>query len=444
MFAPFKAQPLLLSFQGQSVPERWQGGLELTYRTGPGFQDPSLRLRMEVHNKLETRTIYNVIGTITGSEEPDRYVLMGNHRDAWVYGAADAISGSSILMELSRGLSKLLKSGWRPRRTIMLCSWDAEEVFVVGSTEWVEENANILWDRAVAYLNMDVAVSGDFALNVDSSPVLFDVLLRTAKEIRDPTAVDSDKSMFDVMIERDVTKNVNKTANCNNLSFGSDYASFYHFTGVSSADWSYIFGGKHGLRRSYPVYHSTHDTLHWLKTFVDPQFKIHLAVAKFAASVLLKLSDSALLPFNTTKYATIIKRYYHSMKNDTRFDRTRISFDSLSKAVDKFDKACKEFEAFKNGYSEQSGLQSLRVLNDQMTKLERAFIQTVEENNPLQFRHVIYAPNLKNLYQGIFFPRVYRALPRAIQTHNWDEVKKEISLLVYHINSASKQLFPLS
>ena len=123
---------------GLKAPKSWQGGLQLTYYIGPGFKDKSLTLRVDVNSSLEFKTIYNVIGQIRGAEEPDRYVLLGNHRDAWVFGAADPVSGTAVLMELSRGLGELIKKGWRPRRTIMLCSWDAEEIGAVGSTEWVE------------------------------------------------------------------------------------------------------------------------------------------------------------------------------------------------------------------------------------------------------------------------------------------------------------------
>lgn len=221
------------SFEGPKAPDDWQGGLDLLYHVGPGFKDKRLSLHMEVNSKLEIRTIYNVIGKIRGTEEPDRYVLMGNHRDAWVFGAADPISGTAILMELSRGLGELLKSGWRPRRTIMLCSWDAEEIFIVGSAEYVEENAQILQDRAVAYLNMDVAVNGNFSINVDANPLLQNLAISLTKEILDPTVQNSQRSMYDVMVERDVTKHVNGSPFCDNLSFGSDYVAFYHFIGVS-------------------------------------------------------------------------------------------------------------------------------------------------------------------------------------------------------------------
>ena len=414
----------------------------MTYRTGPGFTDSRLRLRLEVHNKNETRAIYNVIGTITGRTEPDRYVLMGNHRDAWVFGAADPVSGTSVLMEVARGLGTLLGAGWRPRRTVMLCSWDAEEIFVVGSTEWVEENSNVLWDRAVVYLNTDVAVGGDFSLNVDSSPVLCDFLLAATKDL--PAPHGRGKSLYDVMIERDVTKHRHGVAKCDNLPFGSDYGAFYHFTGVSSADWSYIFGGKYGIRRSYSMYHSVHDTFNWMKTFVDPDFEIHLAVARYSASVLLKFADAPLLPFNATRYAAVIKKYSHSLVSNSRLENAGINLGPLSKAVDRFEKAARDFEAFKAEYLQiESTNKSFRVLNDQMAKLERAFIQTVEENNPRQLRHVIYGPNLKNMYGGVVFPRVHWATQDAMRSHNWDRVRREVSVLLYHISSAAKLLEPV-
>ena len=406
---------------------------------GPGFKDQSISLRVEVNNKLETKSIYNVIGQIRGAEEPDRYVLMGNHRDAWVFGAADAVSGTSVLMEVSRGLGELLKSGWRPRRTIMLCSWDAEEIFVVGSAEWVEENARILQDRAVGYLNMDMAVNGNFSINVDANPLLQDVAISLTKEVCDPTVPHTCKSMYDVMLERDVTKHINGSPVCDNLSFGSDYVSFYHFIGVSSADWSYIFGGVHGIRRSYPVYHSIHDTFYWMKTFVDPKFKTHLAVAKYAGIFLLKLSDSDLLPFNTTTYSELLQSKAVTLETNVHLQANNISTAAFSRAVRNFAEVSRDFERNKI----KIGRENFRVVNDQMMQIEKAFIQIVEANDPKQLRHVIYGPNLSNLYGGIYFPRVHHALKMAGKTGDWEVVKKEISLLTYSINSAASVLKPI-
>ena len=395
-----------------------------------------MSLHLDVNNKLETKAIYNVIGQIRGSEEPDRYVLVGNHRDAWAFGAADPSSGTSVLMELSRGLGNLLKAGWRPRRTMFLCSWDAEEVSVVGSTEWVEENAHVLQGRAVGYLNTDVTVNGNFSLNVDASPLLQDVAISLTKEVCDPTVPHTCRSMYDVMLERDVTKHANGIAVCDNLAFGSDYAAFYHFIGVSSADWSYIFGGTHGIRRSYPVYHSIHDTFFWIKKFVDPEFKTHLAVTKYTAIFLLELSDSALLPFNTQTYGELLQSKAKNLKTNSQFQVHNISTDAFMRAVKNFAKISREFEKSKA----KSSKKEFRTLNDQMMQVEKAFVQTIEENNPKQLRHVIFGPNLANLYGGVYFPRVNHAIEMARKTGDWELVKKEISVLTYSINSAASVL----
>lgn len=435
------AKEILRRMKGPKAPKEWQGGLDLTYHVGPGFTDKSLSLHMEVNSKSEIRTIYNVIGKIRGKEEPDRYVLMGNHRDAWVFGAADAVSGTSVLMEVSRGLGELLKSGWRPRRTIMLCSWDAEELFIVGSAEYVEENAQILQDRAVAYLNMDVVVNGNFSINVDANPLLQNLAISLTKEIRDPTVERSNRSMYDVMLERDVTKHINGSAFCENLPFGSDYVAFYQFIGVSCADWSYIFGGTHGIRRSYPVYHSLHDTFYWMKTFVDPEFKTHLAMGKYAAMFLFDLSESPMLPFNTTTYAKLIQSKAKEVEQNLHLKKHDINLMAFSHAIENFVNISHEFEANKSKL--RIVAKDLRPVNDQMMLLEKAFIQTVEPNNPRQLRHVIYGPDLLNLYDGLYFPRLNHAIKMAITSGDWDQVQKEISLLTYSVNSATSVLKPI-
>lgn len=430
---------LQLYSTGPEAPKSWQGGLQLTYHVGPGFKDEDLSLRLDIRNNMENKTITNVIGQIRGAVEPDRYVLIGNHRDAWVFGAADAVSGTAAMIELSRGLGELLKTGWRPRRTIMLCSWDAEEVFVVGSAEWVEENARTLQDRAVGYLNMDVAVNGNFSINVDANPLLQDVAVSLTKEVCDPTVSDTCRSMYDVMLERDVTKHENGIPFCDNLSFGSDYVSFYHFIGVSCADWSYIFGGLYGIRRSYPVYHSIHDSYYWIKTFVDPEFKTHLAVTKYAGIFLLELADVELLPFNTTTYAELLQKKSTIIEKSKHLKTHSISTAAFSRAVKNFAKVARQFESSKSKHKPES----YRTLNDQMIQLEKAFIQTVEVNDHKQLRHVIYGPKLANLYGGIYFPRVHYATMKAEKTGDWKSVEKEISLLTFAINSASRVLKPI-
>lgn len=135
----------------------WKGGFNLTYKVGPSLAG-NLKVHVNVNNELTNRTIHNVIATIRGHVEPDRYVIIGNQRDSLTNGAADSASGTAAFLELARTFSSLVRDGWKPRRSIIFCSWGAEEFNLLGSTEWVEEMNKVLYSRAVAYININMLV----------------------------------------------------------------------------------------------------------------------------------------------------------------------------------------------------------------------------------------------------------------------------------------------
>src|SRR6476660_141387 len=176
------AKTILSELKGPVRPRGFQGGLPFAYHVG-GPNDVKLRLKTDMDYKL--RTIWDVVARIDGNEEKDRWVILGNHRDAWVFGAVDPNSGSSTMLEVGRGFGELLKQGWKPRRTIVLCSWDAEEYGLVGSTEWAEEMADDLRQKAVAYLNLDAAVSGPH-FGASSVPSLWKLMRGATRDIKDP------------------------------------------------------------------------------------------------------------------------------------------------------------------------------------------------------------------------------------------------------------------
>src|SRR5215204_5300068 len=176
------ARTILSQLKGPVRPRGFQGGLPFAYHAG-GTTDIKLHLKTDMDYKM--RTIWNVVARIGGNEEKDRWVVLGNHRDAWVFGAVDPNSGSSAMLEVGRGLGELLKQGWKPRRTIILCSWDAEEYGLVGSTEWAEEMADDLRTKAVAYLNLDAAVSGP-NFGASSVPSLWKLIRGATRDIKDP------------------------------------------------------------------------------------------------------------------------------------------------------------------------------------------------------------------------------------------------------------------
>src|SRR2546426_558275 len=243
------ARHLLQPLRGPLRPKGFQGGLPFPYHVG-GTNNVRVRLRTDI--EFVTKTIWDVISHIDGTVQKDRWVVLGNHRDAWVFGAVDPNSGTTAMIELGRGFGQLLKSGWKPRRSIVLCSWDAEEEGLIGSTEWAEEKASELQEKAVAYLNVDVAVSGP-NFSASSVPSMWKLIRSAAQEVRDPK---TSKSVYEAWRDRlheSLTESELYDASGNEkaqeppragaLGSGSDYTPFLQHLGVPSLDMG--FGGDY-------------------------------------------------------------------------------------------------------------------------------------------------------------------------------------------------------
>ena len=113
------------------------------------------KVHLKVKASWDIKTIYNVVFRIPGAVYPDEWIVRGNHHDAWVNGATDPVSGMGSLLEEARAFGELLKQGWKPKRTIIYCAWDAEEQGLIGSTEWAEAHRDELLRKGVAYINSD-------------------------------------------------------------------------------------------------------------------------------------------------------------------------------------------------------------------------------------------------------------------------------------------------
>ncbi|KAG5376555.1 hypothetical protein IGI04_041151 [Brassica rapa subsp. trilocularis] len=261
---------------------------------GPGI------LNLSYVGKTVIAEIENVIGVIEGEEEPDRYVILGNHRDAWTFGAVDPNSGTAVLLEIAQRLDKLQKRGWKPRRTIILCNWDAEEYALIGSTEWVEDNREMLASRAVAYLNADCAVSGP-GFRASATPQLDDLIKQVAKEVRDLD--NTTQSIYESWIRSNNSGVIGRLG-----SGASDYASFVQHVGVPAVDM--LFGG------GYPVYHSMYDDFTWMEKFGDPMFQRHVAIASVLGLVALRLAGDEFLPFNYSSYASELKKSAEDLEKE--------------------------------------------------------------------------------------------------------------------------------
>ncbi|XP_048578299.1 glutamate carboxypeptidase 2 isoform X2 [Nematostella vectensis] len=439
-----EAAQILSRMGGLAVPKEWRGSLNISYNLGPELTN-NMRVKLEVHNKLEIKTIYNVIGTIYGQEEPDRYVLMGNHRDSWVFGAIDASTGTAVTAEISRGFGKLLKKGWRPRRTIMMCSWDAEEYGLIGSHEWVEEHHQVLRDRAVTYLNMDVAVGGNYVMQVAGSAMLKGAIMSQLRKIPEPQG--SGRTLYDVMVEREPSKaEVNKPA-YNGVASGSDYAPFSYFVGIPVADFTYAMGYEN-KSMFYPVYHSKYDTFEYMEKFGDPGFVAHKAIAQFGGSLLLSLADAPLLPLTVANYAIRMNQSFTNLRNRhlTSLTKQNITLEYLQGAVSDFQSVAKGFLATvaKARWSADWGeFRLMRRINDQLMAVEKSFIYANGLPGRPLVRHVLFAPELHNTYGTSSFPGISDAIYTASQSgKRWEDVSKQISIATQCVMAATEAIEP--
>nr|XP_039258723.1 putative N-acetylated-alpha-linked acidic dipeptidase [Styela clava] len=435
----------LMHMGGDEVEESWKGDMNITYRYGPGFQGlhNTSKMTMHVTTTNERKTVHNVIGYIRGYIEPDRYVLFGNHRDAWVFGSMDPSSGTAGMLEISRTMGQAVKDGWKPRRTIVFCSWGAEEFGLIGSTEWIEEFQKVLGSRSVAYLNADPLVYGDYTFNARGSPSLKKAVFEATKLVPNlnPTEISNGRETIYATWSH---ASGGSEPRFQTLGSGSDYAMFLQLTGIAVVDGHYVFDPRIGVSL-YPVYHSVYETFDFVKTFVDPQFRNHQAAARVLAELLRNLADSPVLPFNVVDYATKMNDDKNTMLDVYRQNLTDHNMEPalLDKAIEDFTSAATELHNRINDLDLTNPL-ALRAVNDQLMQLEQAFIDKQGIEGRDQYSHVIYAPSLHNTYGGAAFPGLVDSMfeinadpdPDA----RWEKVRRQYSILLYHIGSASSTL----
>jgi len=386
------ATTIMQSLDGPVAPAEWHGALDLpAYRLGRG----SSILNLHYKSNHTITPIRDVFGLIKGSEEPNRYVLLGNHRDAWTFGACDPNSGTATLLEISQRLGKLLKQGWQPRRSILLCNWDAEEYALIGSTEWVEHNYDLLFSSAVAYLNVDEAVKGPgFAL--DSTPQLDDFIQDVTKEVEDPD--NPGKTIYEswAASSQDSHPLINRLG-----GGGSDYAAFVQHVGIPGTDFSF---GK-----DFPAYHSLYDDYMWMAKYGDPLFHRHVALGAIWGLTALKLADAKVLPFNYATYADNLQLYVDTLESQlssadapsfVSTNPLHKSIAELRKAVSQIMKKAQELEALEDGSPE------LRNLNDHLVMAERAFTDADGLPGSPWYKHLVYGPSKINKYGTTAFPGI--------------------------------------
>jgi len=435
------AKQLLEPLGGPVRPDGFQGGLPFSYHVG-GTE--AVRVHLKTVMDYKVRKIWNVIARIDGNEEKDRWVIMGNHRDAWTFGAVDPNSGTTAMLEAARGFGQLLKQGWKPRRSIVLCSWDGEEYGLVGSTEWVEEHADELKQKAVAYLNMDSAVSGSH-FGAASVPSMWKLIRAATRDVPDPK---TGKSVYQqwqdhVREQRPEAELTNAQsgsdtpiaeARIGSLGSGSDYTPFLQHLGVSSIDMG--FGGDYG------VYHSAYDSFYWMSHFGDPTFGYHVTAARLWGIVAMRFAGAEGLPFDYVDYATQIRLFFdESMKTAKRrnlasgFDENPMleAIRGFSEEAARTEKARQD--ALAEGGNSRNGAK-LRRLNDALMAVERALTDSRGLRGRTWYTHQIYAPGTYTGYAAQPLPDFRQAL----EDRNTTNAKEALDRIVEALNRAAEVL----
>jgi N-acetylated-alpha-linked acidic dipeptidase len=448
------ARPILEAMGGSNVPEGAQGGLPFAYHTGPGPAEVRLAVTMD----YKLRPIWNVIARLEGAVEPERWVMLGNHRDAWTYGASDPGSGTAATLEVCRALGEAVKAGWKPRRTVVYASWDGEEYGLLGSTEWAEEMAESLQRKAVLMLNVDAAVSGR-DLSAGGTPSLRDLFLSSAAAVADPrsgrplaeTWTDRKREAWSKQpapLDETIWSADNPTTpapgpmpafepDLEPLGSGSDYTAFVDHLGIPAMDVD--FGGRYG------VYHSIYDDFFWMEKFGDPEFLTHATAARLYTRIAMRAAGSEVVPFTFGPYARWLRDQVDDLRRlaakKSRASGKPLAIEGLPAvvaAVRRFNAAATAADSAVDALRTRDDLPAapLAELNDALTQVERAFLHPGGLPGRPWFRHQLVAPGLTTGYAAWTLP----ALRQAVQHADPAAMASASKLLAERIEAAAAAL----
>lgn len=432
---PFEHAKVLLSeMDGIEAPKRFRGDGNFVYRL-----NSSVFVNVNVQTEVKLKTIFIVSGVIYGKQEPDRFVLLGNHRDSWQYGATDAAGAQATLMEIARCLGESRKTGWAPRRSIMLLSWDAHEQGMIGSDEWVEEFSSLLFEQAVAYLNVDVAVEGNYSIDLRSTPELNRAFFDVTKTFKEPK---TNENLYEDWIKKRPSKDKEQPRSIV-LITGSDYKPFYHTIGVSCIDFKYTYAKLPNSKYPFsnPVFHSIVDNYNALTSFIDPDLSYHLLVGKIWLKLTLRLADSAILPFNLSEGANAVYDYAKSFKriHEGYLQPKNLSSNMLVSAALGLRSAVKSFENSISKVDKDDELK-VRMLNDRIQNFQRQFIHQIGTMGRGDLKNVVYSTRWDLMNMRTRFTAVSRAIFEALrdQGNKWDEVKKQLMIATHRLQAAAQ------
>ncbi|XP_042894430.1 putative N-acetylated-alpha-linked acidic dipeptidase isoform X2 [Penaeus japonicus] len=442
------AREILRHMGGPEAPAEWRGGLDVTYRLGPGMAEAGWTLGLEVHTHNARATTYDVVGVIRGSEEPDRYVILGNHRDAWVFGGVDPSSGTAALLEVTRVLTSLKdQTGWRPRRSVVVCSWGSEEYGLVGSKEWAEQFGKQLMDRTVAYINVDLTIEGNYSLRTLSAPLLYDTVFEAAAKVPNPDAAEvaaGRPMVYDTWAARLPDGDHPGRPRVDLVGSGSDYRSFMHNLGVPVLDICYTYDPKVNVE---PLYHTLYETFALVDELYDKGFGFQAALTRLWAIMAVDLADTQVLKFSLKEYSSFLADAQEELLQEygDLISARNISMAYFKKAIEGFSQATDMFIDDLD-HLDTSNVLAVRRVNDQLMMVERSFIDPRGLPDRPDYNHVVMAPSVSDSYSGTAFSGLSDALDGILdlepsqQEERWVHFAQHLAAITHYINTAAKVL----
>jgi len=468
------AQPLLAALDGPVAPPEWRGALPITYHLGPG----AAKVRLAIQSDWTQKPIYDVIAVMKGSRYPDQWVLRGNHHDGWVYGAWDPLAGNVALMAEAKAIGALTKSGWRPQRTLVYASWDAEEPGLIGSTEWAETHADELKKKAVIYINSDT--NGRGFLDAEGSHSLQHLVNQVSAGVEDPQTHVSVQKRLRARLQVEALdgggeqqRMLAKIAAGSDdlpigaLGSGSDYSSFLQHLGIASLNLG--FGGEDD---SDGVYHSVYDSFDHYVRFGDPSFEYGVALAKTAGHIALRSAEADIIPMRFSDFADTVAQYVDELVKMADHERERtdvlrhlLDSDAFKLAADPTRPLLAPERESNVPYLHLAELQNASLtLKNSTSAYEQAYAasidgkppgagQRAELNQILQsmeqaltsdaglpgrpwFKHFVYAPGLLTGYGVKTLPGVRE----AIEARNWEQANQYATLTAKVLDGYSRRL----
>jgi N-acetylated-alpha-linked acidic dipeptidase len=468
------AQHFLAALDGRVAPPTWRGSLPITYHVGGG----SARAHLAVKSDWSLKTIYNVVAVMKGSQFPDQWILRGNHRDGWVFGASDPLSGHIAMLGEAKAIGILANEGWHPKRTLVYLSWDAEEPALLGSTEWVETHAAELKQKGLVYINTDG--NGRGFLDVGGSHSLQHLVNGVAADVTDPQTKVSIGARLRARMQvlgvapgaKDEVKERGKIAAdptrelpIEALGSGSDYSSFFQHLGLAALNV-----GFDGEGDSNGIYHSAYDTYEHHSRFVDPGFAYAGALAKTAGRLVLRMADADVPPQRYGDFAETVARYLDEVKGladkkreDAEMQAKMLENDAfrladdptktngaptplksvphfnlapLENAIDRLKTSCKAYDTALAAGGGSLSEQTKSELFELARQTEATLSSDVGLPGRSWYKNLIYAPGRFTGYAAKTLPGVRE----AIEEERWDDVDRYAVLTGEALNAYSNKL----